>query len=50
MVYQGNFEFLKHHEELLVRLVETAEACFVPDPNTTLVKMRQLGEEKNRFR
>jgi len=41
----GNFEFLKHHDELLVRLAQTAEACFVPDPNTTLIKMRQLGEE-----
>lgn len=40
-----NFTFLKHHDELLVRLAETAEACFVPDPNTSLIKMRQLGEE-----
>lgn len=41
----SNFDFLKHHDELLVRLAQTAEACFVPDPNTTLIKMRQLGEE-----
>ncbi len=41
----SNFEFLKHHDELLVRLATTAEACFVADPNTTLIKMRQLGEE-----
>ena len=41
----SNFEFLKHHDELLVRLAQTAEACFAPDPNTTLIKMRQLGEE-----
>ncbi|BEV07298.1 type I restriction-modification system endonuclease [Methylophilus sp. DW102] len=41
----NNFSFLKHHDELLVRLVETAEMCFSPDPNTTLIKMRQLGEE-----
>lgn len=40
----SNFDFLKHHDELLVRLAQTAEACFVPDPNTTLIKMRQLGE------
>ncbi len=40
----SNFEFLKHHDELLLRLAQTAEACFVPDPNTTLIKMRQLGE------
>ncbi|WP_083007727.1 type I restriction-modification system endonuclease [Halomonas sp. GT] len=41
----SNFEFLEHHDELLVRLAQTAEACFVSDPNTTLIKMRQLGEE-----
>ncbi len=40
-----NFSFLESHNELLVRLAQTAEACFVPDPNTTLIKMRQLGEE-----
>jgi len=40
----SNFEFLKRHDELLFKLAETAERCFVPDPNTTLVKMRQLGE------
>lgn len=40
-----NFNFLKHHDELLVRLAQTAESCFSPDPNTTLIKMRQLGEE-----
>jgi len=41
----GNFDFLDHHDDLLVRLAQTAEICFVPDPNTTLIKMRQLGEE-----
>lgn len=41
----NNFAFLKQHDELLVRLAETAEMCFSPDPNTTLIKMRQLGEE-----
>ena len=45
MTLKSNFEFLIHHDELLVRLAQTAEACFVPDPNTTLIKMRQLGEE-----
>lgn len=40
----GNFEFLAAHDELLVRLAQTAEASFVPDPNTTMVKLRQLGE------
>lgn len=41
----SNFDFLKHHNELLLRLAQTAEQCFVADPNTTLLKMRQLGEE-----
>ncbi|MGS0695944.1 type I restriction-modification system endonuclease [Shewanella sp. 0m-4] len=41
----SNFDFLKHHDELLLRLAQTAEWCFAPDPNTTLLKMRQLGEE-----
>lgn len=40
-----NFDFLKYHNELLVRLAVTAESCFTSDPNTTLIKMRQLGEE-----
>ena len=40
-----NFTFLNHHDELLARLAQTAEARFEPDPNTTLIKMRELGEE-----
>lgn len=44
MASTSNFEFLKQHDPLLFTLAETAERCFVPDPNTTLVKMRQLGE------
>ena len=44
METNNNFDFLRHHDELLVRLAETAKSCFVPDPNTTLLKMRQLGE------
>jgi len=44
MTVTSNFNFLKHHDELLYKLAETAERCFVSDPNTTLVKMRQLGE------
>lgn len=27
----GNFDFLNHDDELLVRLAQTAEICFVPD-------------------
>ncbi len=43
-VDKSNFEFLKHHDELLFQLANRAEQCFAPDPNTTLVKIRQLGE------
>jgi len=42
--FTSNFEFLKHHDELLFRLAETAERCYASDPNTSLIKMRQLGE------
>lgn len=41
---ESNFSFLQKHDELLLRLAITAEGAFVPDPNTTLVKLRQLGE------
>ena len=44
MSFTSNFEFLKHHDELLFRLAETAERCYASDPNTSLIKMRQLGE------
>lgn len=40
----SNFEFLAKHDPLLLQLAKTAESAFVPDPNTTLVKLRQLGE------
>jgi type I restriction enzyme R subunit len=39
-----NFSFLEKHDPLLVQLARTAEKAFVPDPNTTLLKLRQLGE------
>lgn len=42
--FASNFEFLKGHDALLYQLALTAEKSFVPDPNTTLVKLRQLGE------
>lgn len=41
---KSNFDFLSKHNELLAQLGITAERAFVPDPNTTLVKIRQLGE------
>jgi type I restriction enzyme R subunit len=42
--FTSNFEFLKQHDELLFRLAETAERCYASDPNTSLIKMRQLAE------
>ncbi|TDG11649.1 type I restriction-modification system endonuclease [Seongchinamella unica] len=39
-----NFNFLESHDPLLLQLASTAERAFVPDPNTTLLKLRQLGE------
>ena len=41
---KSNFDFLSEHDELLAQLGMTAERAFIPDPNTTLVKIRQLGE------
>lgn len=40
----SNFEFLKQHHEWLFKLAESAERNFSPDPNTSLIKIRQLGE------
>lgn len=40
----SNFRFLEYHDPLLLQLATTAEQAFVPDPNTTLLKLRQLGE------
>lgn len=40
----SNFEFLKKHHEWLFKLAESAERNYSPDPNTSLIKMRQLGE------
>ncbi|PLW68159.1 type I restriction-modification system endonuclease [Pseudohalioglobus lutimaris] len=40
----SNFFFLESHDPLLLQLASTAEQAFVPDPNTTLLKLRQLGE------
>lgn len=39
-----NFEFLKPHKPIFLQLSELAERVFAHDPNTTLVKLRQLGE------
>ncbi|OGB21781.1 MAG: type I restriction-modification system endonuclease [Burkholderiales bacterium RIFCSPLOWO2_02_FULL_57_36] len=42
--YSGNFGFLAEHSPLLAQLGQTAEQVFSSDPNTTLLKLRQLGE------
>ncbi len=39
-----NFAFLKYHDPIFFQLATTAEKIFAHDPNTTLVKLRQLGE------
>jgi type I restriction enzyme, R subunit len=39
-----NFAFLAHHDGRLVVLGTQAERYFADDPNTCLVKLRQLGE------
>tara|TARA_R110000803_G_scaffold127561_1_gene194948 strand:- start:146 stop:427 length:282 start_codon:yes stop_codon:yes gene_type:complete len=40
----GNFSFLSEHDDVFVELAESAERAFASDPNTTLIKLRQLGE------
>jgi type I restriction enzyme R subunit len=40
----SNFSFLKPHDEQLVRLGQLAERYFPEDPNTCLLKLRQLSE------
>lgn len=40
----SNFGFLAEHDPLFVELANAAENVFSSDPNTTLIKLRQLGE------
>ena len=40
----SNFGFLAEHDPLFVELALSAERAFAGDPNTTLIKLRQLGE------
>lgn len=40
----SNFGFLAEHDALFVELAGAAERAFSSDPNTTLIKLRQLGE------
>ena len=39
-----NFGFLAEHDPLFVQIASAAEKAFSGDPNTTLIKLRQLGE------
>lgn len=40
----SNFACLKEHDDQLLRLGMHAEGYFAPDPNTCILKLRQLGE------
>lgn len=44
ITFPTNFEFLKEHDSIFMQLVMGAEQAFSNDPNTTLIKLRQLGE------
>ncbi len=44
MADKSNFEFLKEHDPVFFQLAFAAEQSFSADPNTTLIKLRQLGE------
>lgn len=41
---QSNFAFLAEHDPIFQQLATSAERSFSSDPNTTLIKLRQLGE------
>ncbi len=41
---ESNFTFLGEHDPVFLQLATTAEHVFASDPNTTLIKLRQLGE------
>src|SRR5690242_819413 len=43
-ISRSNFGFLEAHDEQLVRLGMLAERYFPDDPNTSILKLRQLAE------
>ena len=43
-VITSNFVFLEDHDRMFFQLGNNAEQMFTSDPNTTLIKLRQLGE------
>ncbi|WP_310125352.1 type I restriction-modification system endonuclease [Pseudomonas oryzihabitans] len=44
MAESSNFAFFKEHDPVFFQLANAAERVFASDPNTTLIKLRQLGE------
>ena len=44
MPVNTNFEFLGEYDPIFLQLATAAERAFSSDPNTTLIKLRQLGE------
>lgn len=44
MVVSPNFEFLRKHDELLLRYCALAEKYVFDDPNSAMLKLRQFGE------
>jgi len=40
----ANFNFLNEYDPIFLQLASAAERAFASDPNTTLIKLRQLGE------
>lgn len=44
MAESSNFTFLREHDPVFFQLASTAEQVFASDPNTMLIKLRQLGE------
>lgn len=44
MADKSNFDFLQEHDSLFFQLASAAEHAFAGDPNTTLIKLRQLSE------
>ena len=43
-VSKGNFDFLQEHDPIFYQIGSAAERAFAGDPNTTLLKLRQLAE------
>ncbi|MFZ6050177.1 hypothetical protein ACFW0H_29160 [Pseudomonas sp. CR3202] len=46
MAESSNFAFLKEHDRVFAQFASTAERVYASDPNTTLIKLRQLGRAK----